>query len=126
MGVEEPPSLIGGAGLLEDKRAGPGKPRLDGGEDVAWSPQFRLGDNSTSLLVETSPLPPWSGVDTRYTESWTLTPLVAKLRIAEVEMEHFLWQISRRTYTWPTAGRGLEALLVNLASVPWATSTCSN
>ena len=35
MAVEEPPNLMGGPGLLEDKRTGPGKPRLDGAGDVA-------------------------------------------------------------------------------------------
>ena len=55
---EAPPSLAGGRGLE-------GEPRLEGKGEVCCR-QFLLGNNSSSLLpIDTSPLPPWSGVDTR-------------------------------------------------------------
>ena len=80
---EAPPSLTGGRGLEEDKE---GEPRLEGIGEVC-SLQFLLGKSSS--LIDTSPLPPWSGVDTRYSESWILDGLVAALagleRVKEFE-----------------------------------------
>ena len=72
-GGEVPPSLAGGRGLEEeDKQGDP----MFGGAGEGCSLQFLLGNNSSWLA---SPLPPWSGVDTRYTESWILDGLVAGL-----------------------------------------------
>ena len=73
-GGEAPPSLAGGLGLEEEDKQGDA-PRLEGAGE-GCSLQFLLGNNSSWLA---SPLPPWSGVDTRYTESWMLDGLVAGL-----------------------------------------------
>ena len=75
-GGEAPPSLAGGLGLEEEDKHG--EPRF-GGAGECCSLQFLLGNNSSWLLTNTSPLPPWSGVETRYTESWMLDGLVAGL-----------------------------------------------
>ena len=94
-GGDAPPSLAGGRGLEEEDKQG--EPRLEGGAGECCSLQFLLGNNSSwlvVLLVNTSPLPPWSGVDTRYTESWILDGLVAGLGRDMVRMRKSLRQLA--------------------------------